>query len=68
MRKFTCKERRLFVNYSILNIFENEKGITKILIYSSVIEIKQINVFFFAIIITELAARSDLRRVLYARV
>ena len=44
------------------------KGITEILIYSSVIEIKQINVFFFAIIITELAARSDLRRVLYARV
>ena len=54
--------------FTILNIFENEKGITKILIYSSVIEIKQINVFFFAIIITELAARSDLRRVLYARV
>ena len=44
------------------------KGITEILIYSSVIEIKQINVFFFAIIITELAARSDLRGVLYARV
>ena len=54
--------------FTILNIFENEKGITKILIYSSVIEIKQISVFFFAIIITELAARRDLRRVLYARV
>ena len=54
--------------FTILNIFENEKGITKILIYSSVIEIKQISVFFLAIIITELAARRDLRRVLYARV
>ena len=54
--------------FTILNIFENEKGITKILIYSSVIEIKQISVFFLAIIITELAARRDLRRVLCARV
>ena len=54
--------------FTILNIFENEEGITKILIYSSVIEIKQISVFFFAIIITELAARRDLRGVLYARV
>ena len=38
--------------FTILNIFENKKGITKILIYIPAIEINQINMFFFAIIIT----------------
>ena len=35
----------------LLNIFENNKGITKILIYSSATEINQINVFLFVILI-----------------
>ena len=54
MRKYSCKVHWLFVNYlfTILNIFENKKGITKILIYSSAIEIvNQISVIFFEIII-----------------
>ena len=70
MRKYSCKAHWLFVNYlfTILNIFENKKGITKILIYSSAIEIlNQISVIFFEIII-QLVVRSDLCWVLHTRV
>ena len=53
MRKYSCKVASVVCElFTISNIFENEKGITKILIYSSTIKINQINVFFFAMIIT----------------
>ena len=39
---------------------KNKKGIIKILVYISVIDINQIDVLFFVIIIT--TARGDLRR------
>ena len=37
---------------TILNTFENQKVIFKILVHSSVIDIKQTDVIFFAMIIT----------------
>ena len=39
------------LSFTILNVFENKKGIIKILVYSSVIDINRNNVIFFAIII-----------------
>ena len=40
------------LSYAILNTFENKKGIIKILLYSSVIDIyNQIDVTFFTIIL-----------------
>ena len=38
------------LSFTILNILKNKEGIVKIQIYSSVIEINQIKVIFFAII------------------
>ena len=37
-------------SFTILNIFENEKGIIKILVYSSVIDINQMEGIFATII------------------
>ena len=40
------------LSFTILNTFENKKGIIKILVYSSVIDIyNQMDVIFFTIII-----------------
>ena len=38
------------LSFTILNFFENNRGIIKILVYTSVIDIIQINVILFAII------------------
>ena len=46
------KARRLFANHSHRVNHLRQHGIIKILIFSSFIEINQINVIFFAIIIT----------------
>ena len=40
------------LSFKILNTFENEKGIVKILVNSFVIDIHQIHMIFFAIITT----------------
>ena len=40
------------LSFKILNTFENEKGIVKILVNSFVIDIHQIDMIFFAIITT----------------
>ena len=40
------------LSFTILNTFDNKKGIIKILVYSSVVDINQINVIVFVIIIT----------------
>ena len=34
------------LSFTILNIFENKKGIIKILVYGSIIDVNQINVIF----------------------
>ena len=39
------------LSFTILNVSENKKGVIKILVYSSVIDVNWINVIFFAIII-----------------
>ena len=39
----------VFLSLTILNTFENKKGIIKILVYKSVIDIIQIDVIFFAL-------------------
>ena len=38
--------------FTILKVFENKKDVIKILVYSSVIDINQMDVIFFAIIIS----------------
>ena len=38
--------------FTILKVFETKKGVIKILVYSSVIDINEMDVIFFAIIIT----------------
>ena len=49
MRKYSLTGCLLFTT---LNVFENKKCIIKILVYRSVIDINQLDVIFFAIIIT----------------
>ena len=39
----------VFISLTILNTFENKKGIIKILVYKSVIDIIHIDVIFFAL-------------------
>ena len=39
----------VFISLTILNTVENKKGIIKILVYKSVIDIIQIDVIFFAL-------------------
>ena len=41
------------LSFTIFNIFENKKGVIKILVYTSVNDIYQINVIFFAITILD---------------
>ena len=45
------------LSFKILNTFENEKGIVKILVNSFVIDIHQIDMIFFAIITTRCSER-----------
>ena len=40
------------LSFTTLNVIENKKCIIKILVYRSVIDINQLDVIFFAIIIT----------------
>ena len=40
------------LSFTTLHVFENKKGIIKILVYSSVIDNNQMDVIFFALIIT----------------
>ena len=56
----------MLVYHSLLNVSENKNGIIESLFYSTVIDINQMDVIFFAMIITNLAARSDLNRALDA--
>ena len=55
-----------FISFTILNTFENKKGIIKILVYSSVIDIyNQMDVICFTVILViTIAARNNLQRVL----
>ena len=49
-----------------LNVFENKKGIIKIVVCSSVIDINQMDVIFFGMITTSGKGRFALRRALHA--
>ena len=59
MKRFLCDEKILILSSSMvclsfttLKVFENKKGIIKSQVYSSVIDINQMDVIFSAIIIT----------------
>ena len=45
---FSSSVNVVFISLIILNTFENKKGIIKILVYKSVIDIIQIDVIIFA--------------------
>ena len=58
MERFYWRDEKMLsssvvcLSFTILNTFENKKGIIKILVYSSVIDIyNQMDVFFFTIIL-----------------
>lgn len=54
----------VYLSFAILNTFDNKKGVIKIVVYSSVIDINQLmDVILFARL---QAAWNDLRRVLHA--
>lgn len=53
----------VYLSFAILNTFDNKKGVIKIVVYSSVIDINQMDVILFARL---QAAWNDLRRVLHA--
>ena len=52
MRKYSCFLAHRLLFHHVLNVFENKKGIIKILVYGSVIDINQMDVIFFATIVT----------------
>ena len=56
MKRFLCDEKirksMVCLSFTTLKVFENKKGIIKSQVYSSVIDINQMDVIFSAIIIT----------------
>jgi len=42
----------VYLSFAIFNTFDNKKGVIKIVVYSSVIDINQMDVILFAMIIT----------------